>query len=132
MNDLTIIRSLGKEKNSALSSLVYSAIDSKIDFIEMKTRRLLANLSHTTEKVEGSHRSDYVQSLPSMTHLSVNNADNTAVFEYLEQLSRSVTILENMKFSVCEANAKSIMQLLDDDRFMQCNDQQLNQVLGGM
>ena len=129
MNGLSSISSWGGEQKP-LMEYVYGAIDSKIDFVELNTRKLLAKLSRKEPaQLQGMHRTDAVQTLPSSADLNLTNNENDSFFTHLEELSRKITMLENMKFSLREHNATSIMQLLDDDKFMKFDDLALNQAL---
>ena len=105
MNGLSSISSWGGEQKPVLA-YVYGAIDSKIDFVELNTRKLLAKFSRKeTPQVQGMHRTDAVQNLPSSADLNVINNENDTFFTHLEELSRTITMLENMKFSLREHNA---------------------------
>ena len=129
MNGLSSISSWGGEQKPLLA-YVYGAIDSKIDFVELNTRKLLAKLSRKeTTQTQGMHRTDAIQSLPSSADLSATSTENDTFFTHLEELSRKITMLENMKFSLREHNATSIMQLLDDDKFMKFDELALNEAL---
>jgi hypothetical protein len=129
MNGLSSISSWGGEQKPLLA-YVYGAIDSKIDFVELNTRKLLAKFSRKeATQVQGMHRTDAVQNLPSSADLNANSNENDTFFTHLEELSRTITMLENMKFSLREHNATSIMQLLDDDKFMEFDDLALNEAL---
>ena len=130
MNGLTTSVSLsswGEQKT--LNAFVCEIIDSKLDFIELKTRRLLDKFRRKDNYATGTHRTDDNCTLPTMADLQVNKADTEQVFGHLENLSRSVCILEQMKFSLREENVCSIMELLNDDKYLQFNDLQLEQVL---
>ena len=128
MNGLSSISSWGGEQKP-LMEYVYGAIDSKIDFVELNTRKLLAKFSRKELPVlEGSHRSDALQILPSEADLATSN-ENDKIFSHLEELSRKITVLENMKYSLREHNTTSIMRLLDDDNFMKCDEDALNEAL---
>ena len=130
MNGLSASVSLsswGEQKT--LKAFVCEIIDSKLDFIELKTRRLLDKFRRKDALVLGQHQSDDNCTLPSMSGLSVNKAETEQIFEHLENLSRSVCILEQMKFSLRDENVCSVMELLNDDKYLIVNDLQLNQVL---
>ena len=130
MNGLTTSVSLsswGEQKT--LKAFVCEIIDSKLDFIELKTRRLLDKFRRKDTTVTASHKSDENCTLPSMSDLHVNKAETEQIFVHLENLSRSVCILEQMKFSLREENVCSIMELLNDDKYMTYNDLQIEQVL---
>ncbi len=130
MNGLTTAVSLsswGEQKT--LKVFVCEIIDSKLDFIELKTRRLLDKFRRKDPIPMGSHQSDDNPTLPSMADLEVNTADTEQVFLHLENLSRSICILEQLKFSLSEENVRSVMELLDDDKYLTFNDLQLEQVL---
>jgi hypothetical protein len=130
MNGLSTISSWGGEQKPLLE-YVYGAIDSKIDFIELNTRKLLAKLSRKeTTQVQGTHQSDAVLVPPSSADAYVNtNNENDTFFTEVEALSRTMTMLENMKFSLREHNLASIMELLDDNKFMRYDDSALNEAL---
>lgn len=129
MNGLSSISSWEGEQKP-LMDYVYGAIDSKIDFVELNTRKLMAKFSRKDiPQIEGSHRTDAVQVLPSMADLARINNENDAIFSHLEELSRKITVLENMKYSLREHNTTSIMRLLDDDNFMKCDEEALNEAL---
>ena len=109
---------------------VYGAIDSKIDFVELNTRKLLAKFSRKEVLVlEGSHCSDALQTRPSEADLTTTSNENDKFFSHLEELSRKITVLENMKYSLREHNTTSIMRLLDDDNFMKYDEDALNEAL---
>ena len=130
MNGLTTSVSLsswGEQKT--LKAFVCEIIDSKLDFIELKTRRLLDKFRRKDATVTASHKSDENCTLPSMSDLHVNKAETEQIFVHLENLSRSVCILEQMKFSLREENVRSVMELLNDDKYMTYNDLQIEQVL---
>jgi hypothetical protein len=130
MNGLTTAVSLsswGEQKT--LKAFVCEIIDSKLDFIELKTRRLLDKFRRKEAVVTGSHRSDENYTLPTMSDIHVNKAETEQIFEHLENLSRSVCILERMKFSLREENLCSVMELLNDDKYLTCNDLQIKKVL---
>ena len=130
MNGLTTSVSLsswGEQKT--LKAFVCEIIDSKLDFIELKTRRLLDKFRRKDNPAIGSHRSDDNYMLPTMSDLHVNKAETEQIFEHIESFSRSICILEHMKFSLSEDNVCSIMELLNDDKYLTFNDMQIEQVL---
>ena len=130
MNGLTtsvLLSSWGEQKT--LKAFVCEIIDSKLDFIELKTRRLLDKFRRKDTVVVQSQQSDDNCTLPTMAGLHVNRAETEQIFEHLENLSRSICILEQMKFSLREENVCSIMELLNDDKYMQFNELQLEQAL---
>ena len=129
MNGLSSISSWGGEQKP-LMEYVYGAIDSKIDFVELNTRKLLAKFSRKELPVlEATYRSDAIQILPSQADLITTSNENDRIFSHLEELSRKITVLENMKYSLREHNTTSIMRLLDDDNFMTCDEDALNEAL---
>ncbi len=130
MNGLTTSVSLsswGEQKT--LKVFVCEIIDSKLDFIELNTRRLLDKFRRKDTHAMGGRKSDENATLPSMVGLNVNTADTEQFFVHIENLSRSICILEQMKFSLREENLHSVMELLDDDKYLTFNDLQLEQVL---
>ena len=130
MNGLTTSVSLsswGEQK--PLKVFVYEIIDSKLNFIELNTRRLLDKFRRKDTYAVGSHQSDENATLPSMADLNVNTEDSEQFFVLIENLSRSIYKLEQMKFSLREENLHSIMELLDDDKYLTVNDFQLEQKL---
>ncbi len=130
MNGLTTTVSLsswGEQKT--LKVFVCEIIDSKLDFIELKTRRLLDKFRRKGHSPMMPHQSDDHRTLPSMADLEVNKAETEQIFEHLENLSRSICILEQMKFSLSEENVRSVMELLDDDKYLTFNKLQLEKVL---
>ncbi len=130
MNGLTTSVSLGSwGEQKTLKAFVCEIIDSKLDFIELKTRRLLDKFRRKETIVTGSHRSDENYTLPTMSDLHVNKAETEQIFEHLENLSRSVCILEQMKFSLHEENLCSVMELLNDDKYLTLNNMQIEKKL---
>ena len=121
------LSSWGEQKT--LKVFVCEIIDSKLDFIELKTRRLLDKFRRKEPILMGTHQSDENRTLPSMADLEVNTAETEQIFVHLKNLSRSICILEQMKFSLSEENVRSVMELLDDDKYLTFNDLQLEQVL---
>ena len=130
MNGLTTSVSLGSwGEQKPLKSFVCEIIDSKLDFIELNTRRLLDKFRRKDVHAMGGHKTDENTTLPSMADLNVNKADTELFFVHIENLSRSICKLEQMKFSLREENLYSVMELLDDDKYLTFNDLQLHQVL---
>jgi hypothetical protein len=106
---------------------VYGIINSKIEFVELNTRKILDKLRD--KNVKGSHLTDESTLLPSMPNIEVNTVENEQLFEHFEVFSRSICVLEQMKFSLREENAMSVMQLLDDDNYLKVNDLQIKELL---
>lgn len=121
------LSSWGEQKT--LKVFVCEIIDSKLDFIELNTRRLLDKFRRKEPSLQDSHQSDDNRTLPSMADLEVNTDDTEQIFLHLENHSRSICILEQLKFSLSEENVRSVMELLDDDKYLEFNDLQLEQVL---
>ena len=129
MNGLTVTSKFSShlEEQMPILKYVYGIIDSKIEFVELKTRKLLEGFGNTPN--EGSHRSDSIAPLPSMTNLSIDHADSEQLFEHFENLSRSIYLLEQMKLSLSDDNAFSVVHLLNDDNYLKMNDLQINEIL---
>ena len=115
------------EEQAPISNFVYGIIDSKIDFIELKTRKLLENFRIDGSK--GYHQSYSVFHVPSMSGLSVDISDNELLFKYVETLSRAIYLLEHFKMTLTEDNAYSIIELLNDDNYLNINDLQIQEKL---
>ena len=129
MNGLTVTSKFSShlEEQMPILKYVYGIIDSKIEFVELKTRKLLEGFRNNPN--EGSHRSDSIAPLPSMTNLLIDNADSEQLFEHFENLSRSIYLLEQMKLSLSDDNAFSVVHLLNDDNYLKMNDLQINEIL---
>jgi hypothetical protein len=118
------------EERKPILHYVYEIIDSKIDFMELKTRKLLDKFRpKTPETPTASHRSDDNSDLPSMSDLTIDKVENENLFVHFEQMSRSIYLLEKMKMSVREENAFSVMELLNDDKYLTVNDLQMTEIL---
>jgi hypothetical protein len=118
------------EERKPVLHYVYEIIDSKIDFMELKTRKLLDKFRHKApETPTASHRSDDNSDLPSMSDLTIDKVENENLFVHFEQMSRSIYLLEKMKMSVREENAFSVMELLNDDKYLTVNDLQMTEIL---
>lgn len=129
MNGLVTKSKFGSQLGERVPILeyVYGIIDSKIDFNELKTRRILDQFRSIEEK--GMHVSDTNNGIPSMSDLSIDNTENEQLFVHLESLSRSIYLLEQMKISLNEDNAFAVMQLLNDDNYLKINDIQFGEIL---
>ncbi len=129
MNGLVTKSKFGSQLGEYVPILeyVYGIIDSKIDFIELKTRRILDQFRSI--EVKGMHNSDANSDIPSMSDLSIDNTENEQFFVHLESLSRSIYLLEQMKLSLNESNAFAVMQLLNDDNYLKINDIQFGEIL---
>ena len=103
------LSSWGEQKT--LKVFVCEIIDSKLDFIELNTRRLLDKFRRKEPSPQGFHHADDNRTLPSMADLEVNTDDTEQIFLHLENLSRSICILEQLKFSLSEENVRSVMEL---------------------
>jgi hypothetical protein len=118
------------EERKPILHYVYEIIDSKIDFMELKTRKLLDKFRpKAPENQKASHRSDDSSDLPSMSDLTIDKVENENLFVHFEQMSRSIYLLEKMKMSVREENAFSVMELLNDDKYLTVNDLQMTEIL---
>lgn len=106
---------------------VYGIIDSKIDFIELKTRRLLDKFKSV--KVEGAHRTDSIANIPSISDLNIDTNINELLFQHFENLSRSIYLLEKMKLALHTDNAHFVIQLLNDDNYLNMNEKQFDEIL---
>ena len=125
----TMFGSYTEERKSVLQ-FVYEIIDSKIDFIELKTRKVLDKFRrNTSETSSGMHRSDDSPALPSMSDLTIDQFDNERLFVHFEEMSRSIYLLEKMKLSLRAENAFSVMELLNDDNYLTMNDLQIAEKL---
>jgi hypothetical protein len=98
---------------------IYGIIDSKIDFMELKSRKLLENLN--TNKNFGSHQSDSDWAKPS----APNGTIVEPLFTKVENLSRSMYLLEKIKLSLRHENAFSVISLLENDKYLSLNDDQI-------
>jgi hypothetical protein len=114
-------------EHSQIFNHVYGIINSKIDFIELKTRKLLNKFRH--EDTKGSHKSDSDFNIASLSDIFVDKADNENLFCHLERLSRSIYLLEQLKLSLTDDNAYSIIELLNDDVYLTDNNAQMQNVL---
>ena len=118
------------EERKPVLHYVYEIIDSKIDFMELKTRKLLDKFRPKTPETQtASHRSDDNSDLPSMSDLTIDKVENENLFVHFELMSRSIYLLEKMKMSVREENAFSVMELLNDDKYLTVNDLQMTEIL---
>lgn len=129
MNGLIATTNFGSTWGEQLPILedVYSIINSKIDFVELKTRKLLNNFR--TDNAKGSHISDSEFHVPSMSDLNVDIADNENLFTHLENLSRSIYLLEQLKISLTKENVFTVIELLDDDNYLTVNNLQIQNIL---
>jgi hypothetical protein len=129
MNGLITKSKFGSQLGERVPILeyVYGIIDSKIDFNDLKTRKILDQFRSIEEK--GMHDSDSNNSIPSMANVCIDNTENEQFFVHLESLSRSIYLLEQMKISLNEDNAFAVMQLLNDDNYLKINDVQFGEML---
>jgi hypothetical protein len=102
---------------------IYGIIDSKIDFMELKSRKLLENLD--TNKNFGSHQSDNDYAKPS----APNGTIVEPLFAKVENISRSMYLLEKIKLSLRHENAFSVISLLENDKYLSLNDDQITSEL---
>ena len=114
-------------EQTPISEFVYGIINSKIEFIELKTRKLLDNFR--TDGDKGFHQSDSNYHVPSMPDLSFDKTDNELFFRHVENLSRAICRLEQFKLSLNESNAYFVIQLLNDDNYLNVNDLQIQEAL---
>ena len=114
-------------EHTPITQYVYGIIDSKIDYFELKTRKLLDNFRKDGAK--GFHQSDSHYHVPSMSDLSVDKSDNELLFKHVENLSRAIYLLEQFKLSLNEDNAYSVIELLNDDNYLKVNDLKIQEVL---
>ena len=130
MNGLIATTNFGSTwgEQSDVLGYVYSIINSKIDFIELKTRKLL-NKFRTESTLSTSSLADSEFQIPSMFDLKVDKADNENLFGHVENLSRTIYLLEQLKLSLTQDNVYSVIDLLNDDKYLTDNDLQMQNVL---
>lgn len=107
---------------------VYGIIDSKINYIEHKSRSIWEKFKSSTSF--GSHQTDSTEAMPSMTDLTVDKVESEQLFEQFEQLSQSIYLLGQLKLSLTEDNAVDIMNLLNDDNYLKVSEGQISEILG--
>jgi hypothetical protein len=107
-------------------------IDSRIRFVELQTRRLL--YQHFLADTAAVH--DY--QLPPKTglgdggmpwHEIPTSGESSELFDYIESLSRALYVLERIKLSISEHNVGDVLQMLEDQRLLLLNDEELARLL---
>lgn len=129
MNGLLAKSKFGSQLGERLPILeyVYGIIDSKIDYVELKARHILDRFKNL-ETREFSNHYHYLESVKVSEGVSLQS-DNDQIFSHLEYFSRSIYVLEQMKLSLNEDNAFSVIQLLNDDNYLKINESQLGELL---
>jgi hypothetical protein len=124
----TALSSWGEHKS--LKSLVYEIIDSKIDSFEVKTRKLLNRFRRPqTTTGDFNFPSDENYELPSMSGIQIEGDQNEQIFRHLEDMSRSLYVLEQMKFSLSENNALEVISFLEGDKYLTIKDGDIQSLL---
>ena len=64
-----------------------------------------------------------------MSDINVDKADNENLFKHLENLSRTIYLLEQLKLSLTKDNVFSIIELVNDDKYLTANNLQMQNIL---
>lgn len=112
----------GSIGNEPIVDNLYSIIESKIQFIEYRTNEMLQ--AYLNERSYAHRVSDYDDTgLPGM---SMTGSVNDFVFRQIEVSSRSIHRLLHFKSVLTIQNALAILELLTDDRYLNCPDDQMH------
>jgi formyltetrahydrofolate hydrolase len=107
----------------------YSIINSKLDFIEKKTRTLfVGNSSKRKNSPLSTHHSDE-DFEPMATFSELNLQSSEADFTHFEQVSRTIHLLEELKYSLRQDNAIQVIALLANDDYLNKSVDELQEVL---
>lgn len=122
---------VNKDEKAQGLNLIYSLIDSKIDIIDRKVRRIIESLKSKNEK---KHHS--LSALEDELNLNLLQDEMTYIgasspirfFSEVENMSRSIYLLERMKLDLSPDNLTDVMFLLEDDKFLTLPEHQLRKV----
>lgn len=122
---------VNKDEKTQGLNLIYSLIDSKIDIIDKKVRRIIEGLKRKNEN--SNHRLSSLQDELNLNVLRddmnyIGSSSHARFFSEVESMSRSIYILEHMKLDLCPDNLSDVMFLLEDDKYLTLPEQQLRQL----
>ena len=112
---------VNKDEKAQGFNLIYSLLDSKIDILDKKVRQLMERLKRKHE-----HPTTRLTALEGELNLNVLRDDMSYIgsaahhqfFSEVENMSRSIYLLEHMKLGLRPENLSDVMFLLEDDKFL--------------
>ena len=115
----------GSHGNEPIVEHLYEIIDSKIQFIEYRTNEFLN--AYLNEEAAGEPVSDY--DVDNMHGISISSSDNEYIFSQIEMSSKSIHRLLQFKSVLTQQNALLILELLTDNKYMDCTDFQIHEIM---
>lgn len=112
---------VNKDEKAHGFNLIYSLIDSKIDILDKKVRQLMERLKRKNEisfprfvALENELNKNFLRE--DVCHIGLSA--HRHFFSEVENMSRSIYLLEHMKLGLRPENLSDVMFLLEDDKFL--------------
>ena len=110
------------KNNDAFVEHVLSIIDTKLQFVEYRTSKIIKS---TVKEVEFPIDSLYEE----QRELSFEDIENEKVFNQIEEYSRTTSLLLLMRVNLFNKNVSLIFNLLTEDKFLEYDDVELEKKL---
>ena len=122
---------VNKDEKAQGFNLIYSLIDSKIDILDKKVWQLIERLKRKSENTPV--RLAVLEGELSLNLLRddtgyIGSSAHRQFFSEVENMSRSIYLLEHMKLGLRPENLSDVMFLLEDDKFLTVPEPQVRQL----
>ncbi len=122
---------VNKDEKAQGFNLIYSLIDSKIDILDKKVRQLMERLKRKNEN--SPSRLAVLEDELSLNLLRddmgyIGSSSHWHFFSEVENMSRSIYLLEHMKLGLRPENLSDVMFMLEDDKFLTVPEPQVRQL----
>ena len=109
------------KNNDAFVDHLLSIIDTKLQFIEYRTSRIINDLVKEPNSLQ--------QRLNNKLEINLDVVENEKIFDQIEEYSRTTSFLLLMRVKLCGKNASLVYDLLSDDKYLKFSDTELEKAL---
>ena len=110
------------KNNDAFVEHVLSIIDTKLQFVEYRTSKIIKSSVHELNYPPGTEYEEEII-------FNIEGIKNDEVFNQIEEYSRTTSLLLLMRINLYNKNVSLIFNLLSDDKYLKYNDIELEKEL---
>ena len=110
------------KNNDAFVEHVLSIIDTKLQFVEYRTSKIINSCVNESNYPLGSEFHEEIE-------LNIKGVKNEEIFNQIEEYSRTTSLLLLMRINLYNKNVSLIFNLLSDDKYLNYNDIELEKEL---
>ncbi len=110
------------KNNDAFVEHVLSIIDTKLQFVEYRTSKIINSSVNESNYPLGSEFLEEIE-------LNIKGVKNEEIFNQIEEYSRTTSLLLLMRINLYNNNVSLIFNLLSDDKYLNYNDIELEKEL---